>query len=652
MSNSFVLLDDRDATSSNPASRLYTSLVHSLQCRSPDQFDALLEDMQQALRDGLHAVGLFSYEQGAQFHGMTAPPSAQPLSQVLLFEQCQRLSSDDVSVWLAGQERQRESPSRSQTNQPILSEAERPPHPLSDHIHQHASDRWRLSGEDVTSPQEQALAGVANITADIDKHDFCNSIARIDAYLNAGDTYQVNYTYRLRFVSYGSLAALYRKLRARQAVPYGAVIALPDGSAVLSLSPELFLRNDGGVLTARPMKGTAPASGYAAVDAENASVLARDPKNRAENLMIVDMLRNDLGRIAQVGSVSVPTLFDVATYGSVLQMTSTVQARLRPDVGLAELFPALYPCGSITGAPKRRTMQIIEELESAPRGLYTGAIGWFDKPGDGHLIGNFCLSVPIRTLVLGPECNDGTRSGEMGVGAGIVYDSAAAAEYEECRVKAGFLTGAPADFDLFETMHATREAGYRHLELHLQRLRASAAWFGFGFNDAGIRHALDAAQRGLAAAMPYRARLTLNHSGRCSVETALISPLPAIVRVLMAPNPVKIDRMLLRHKITARTQYDNAWRSAEAQGAFDMLFQNEEGELTEGARSNVFLLRDGEWCTPPLAAGVLPGIMRCVVLADPQWRAKERRLTLDDLHHAEKIVVCNALRGVMPARLG
>ncbi|GAC1408458.1 MAG: hypothetical protein NVSMB6_07430 [Burkholderiaceae bacterium] len=268
-----------------------------------------------------------------------------------------------------------------------------------------------------------------------------------------------------------------------------------------------------------------------------------------------------------------------------------------------------------------------------------------------HRIGDFCLSVPIRTLMLGPQRADGTRSGEMGVGAGIVHDSVAAAEYEECRIKAGFLTGASADFDLFETMHATREAGYRHLALHLQRLRASAAWFGFGFDEERIREALDAARERLVAVTPHRARLTLCHSGQCSVQTALIAVLPAVVHVLMAPHPVKIDRMLLRHKITARTQYDNAWRAAEGQGAFDMLFRNEEGELTEGARSNVFLLCDGEWCTPPLGAGVLPGIMRSVLLADPQWRAKERRLTPDDLHRADQIVLCNALRGAMPARL-
>src|SRR5690606_9088835 len=299
---------------------------------------------------------------------------------------------------------------------------------------------------------------------------FLQAIARIHDYIKAGDTYQVNFTYRLHFSTYGPITALYRKLRQRQPVPYGALISLPDGGAILSLSPELFLRHEAGQLIAQPMKGTAPASGDAAQDAARSKALASDQKNRAENVMIVDLLRNDLGRVAATGSVQVPGLFEVARFGSVLQMTSTITAALQDGVTLPELLRAVYPCGSITGAPKHRTMQIIRELEAEPRGIYTGAIGWFDAPTGEHPMGDFCLSVPIRTLELKAANASGLRKGEMGVGAGIVHDSVAQQEYEECRLKSRFLTGLPHEFELFETMYATKEAGIRHLERHLQRL--------------------------------------------------------------------------------------------------------------------------------------------------------------------------------------
>ncbi|MBC7416015.1 MAG: aminotransferase class IV, partial [Herminiimonas sp.] len=255
----------------------------------------------------------------------------------------------------------------------------------------------------------------------------------------------------------------------------------------------------------------------------------------------------------------------------------------------------------------------------------------------------------IRTLLLAPVGADGSRRGEMGTGAGIVHDSQAASEYAECQLKARFLVGLPADFDLFETLYATREAGCRHIALHLQRLCASAVCLGFAHDRAQLRAALQSACRQLPPATPSRLRLTLAHNGTCTTTCAPLQALPALVRVLLTNEVLAVDRMLLRHKITVRTQYDRAWQSAEAHGAFDMLFQNQQGELTEGARSNLFLRLDGSWYTPPLDAGLLPGIMRSVLLADPQWRATERRLTVEDLARADKVVMCSALRGVLVA---
>ncbi|MBS1170949.1 MAG: pabB [Burkholderiaceae bacterium] len=603
MTDCFALLDDCTATDAEPRSRLYTGLVGTLECQCADDLPALLTSMQLALAAGKQAVGLLAYELGAQLQRTSHKESDWPLAQVLLFERCERMSNRQVTQWL----QMRAAP-------------DAPP------------------------------SGIADVQANVNEAEFTAAIDRIHAYIEAGDVYQVNYTYRLRFDAFGSPLALYHQLRQRQPVPYGALIAQPDGRAVLSLSPELFIRYRGGELTARPMKGTAPASGDAAADAAAAQALAADEKNRAENLMIVDLLRNDLGRVAQTGSVQAPALFDVQRFGNVLQMTSTVCARLRPDATLADIFRAIYPCGSITGAPKRRALQIIDELEPAPRGLYTGAIGWFDPPaanGDG--IGDFCLSVPIRTLTLGaPDEANGLRRGELGIGAGIVHDSEPADEYAECQLKGSFLTGLPQQFALFETMLVTRD-GCRYLDRHLQRLRASAEYFGFAFDEVALRVAV----RQACEALPegeHRLRLALAATG-IELQTAPLQPLTTPVRLLLSAGQMQSGNLFLRHKTTVRRGYDAAWRAAERQGAFDMLFFNERGELTEGGRSNVFVRLDGRWFTPPLSAGLLPGVMRSLLLADPVWDAAERTLTLAELRRAEAVVVCNALRGALPAQL-
>jgi para-aminobenzoate synthetase/4-amino-4-deoxychorismate lyase len=480
----FALLDDAaDPSAAN--SRLYTDLADTLSCTDAREWPALLAAMQRALAAGLYAVPVLTYELGGHLLGVPTRPIDAPLGQVLLFRRCEHLTQAQVRQWLD-------------------------------------------AGSDP--------AGVAAIRASVDKNQFTAAIDAVRAYIAAGDTYQVNYTYRLRFETYGELRALYSRLRARQPVPYGALIALPDGRAVLSLSPELFVRHAQGELLARPMKGTAPADVDNAVNAQRALALAADPKNRAENLMIVDLLRNDLGRIAVTGSVDASALFDVQRFSSVLQMTSTVRARLRGDVTLADIFTALYPCGSITGAPKRRTMEIIDELESTARGIYTGAIGWFDAPSNGAAIGDFCLSVPIRTLTLQREMN-GVRSGEMGVGAGIVHDSVADEEFEECQLKARFLTGLAPQFELFETMRAGAAEGARHLERHLARLEASARYFRFPFDDAAARAAVAAACVDLAPRTRYRLRLSLSPDGVFNTQRSVLATIAEPVGLLLADLP-------------------------------------------------------------------------------------------------------------------
>jgi len=597
----FALLDDARAAG-EARSRLYSGHAGTLACEDGAGWPALLAALSQALQDGLHAVPLLSYELGAHLQGMPARPLDGPLARVLLFTHCEQMTGEQVASWLA------------------------------------------------TRSVDTAPAGVAGIAANVDAAQFTAAIDRIRDYIAAGDTYQVNYTYRLRFDAFGGLFALYARLRARQPVPYGALVSLPGGGALLSFSPELFVRHEAGLLQARPMKGTAPASGDAEVDAARALALAQDTKNRAENLMIVDLLRNDLGRVAQTGSVEVPALFEVQRYGAVLQMTSTVQALLRMDADLGEIFDALYPCGSITGAPKRRTMEIIHELEPNARGIYTGAIGWFDPAPPGRAFGDFCLSVPIRTLALG-AAQEGIRRGELGVGAGIVYDSDAQSEFAECQLKARFLTGLSNEFTLFETIRASREHGCRHLEQHLDRLATSCAWFGFAFDRGAAHIALLEASEGLPSDALFRLRLAVSHTGDLTLTSGELAPLHEPVALLLATEPMHSGDIFLRHKTSIRSRYDAAWKAAEAQGAFDALFFNERDELTEGGRSSVFLRFGEEWLTPPLSAGVLPGVMRGVLLAAPAWNAREATITREMLGQADDIVVCNALRGPLRAVL-
>ena len=629
----FALLDDAspllDGATVATTSRLYTDHVATLRCDAIGDWQQVLDAMQAALARGEYAVTLCTYELGVALLGIAdgrpgtshrrpAASGAAPLAQVLLFRRCELKTAAEVGDWLAAR------------SFPIA----RP-------------------------------AGIANVRANIDQPAFDAALARIHAYIEAGDTYQVNYTMRLRFDAFGGIHALYARLRARQPVPYGALVQCEDGSAVLSLSPELFVRHAGGVLTARPMKGTAPAAPPTQADTHaddnlaRARTLAADPKNRAENLMIVDLLRNDIARVAQTGSVQVPALFDVQRYGSVLQMTSTITATLRTDATLAQVFEALYPCGSITGAPKRRAMEIIRELEPDPRGIYTGAIGWFD-PAPANRVGDFCLAVPIRTLALSaPDAATGVAQGELGVGAGIVYDSASGDEYDECRLKARFMTGLANSFEIFETMYVTPTEGVRHRARHLQRMAASARYFGFAWDDKAANAYLDAAcamladeaQHGLAPVAAFRLRLALAQSGAFTVQHAPLAPLQQPVRLLLAPDTTEAGDLFLRHKTSVRTRYDNAWRDAEAQGAFDTLFFNQRGELTEGGRSSVFVKVDGKWLTPALHCGVLPGVMRGVLLDDPAWQAGEAVITREMLARAEELMVCNALRGALRATL-
>ncbi len=609
MSEVFALLDDRDASADRPTSRLYRGFVREHRCTDPATLDAVWQQADADLRCGLHALLLADYEWGAKLlragDAKLVVGDASAL-RLLMFGECAQLSRDEVDAWLAKQ------------------------------------------------PGADEAAGTMALEASVDRAAFTNAIAQIHEAIGAGETYQVNYTYRVDGQAYGEPVALYRQLRALQPVAYGAFIALPEapGQAthVISCSPELFLQHAAGRLTARPMKGTAPRIDAPESDSETARLLGADTKNRAENVMIVDLLRNDLGRIARTGSVKVPSLFAIEPYATVFQMTSTIEAQLRPELGFTELLRAVFPCGSITGAPKHHTMALIAQLETTPRGLYCGAIGWLDAPSSPNdRIGDFCLSVAIRTLTLQAP-HRGSRALRLGVGAGIVSDSRADDEFDECRIKARFLTRLDPGFELFETMLAEPGKGVALWPRHLARLTHSARVLGFAFDAEAAQQAIQDCALALCAAS--RLRLALRHDGRIAVTQTALAPLAdGPVDLIVAEQRLPEAAPLAAHKTTRRAHYDAGVRAAEAVGAFDSLFFDTSGRLVEGGRSSVFVRLGGRWFTPPLADGALPGVMRGVLLDDPAWGASERRLVRTDLDRAEAVVVCNALRGVLRARL-
>ena len=495
-------------------------------------------------------------------------------------------------------------------------------------------------------------AGISTPQSSVSEADYLDRIRQIHEAIRRGDTYQINYTTRLHLQAYGNPVSLYRRLR--QPVPYAVLSHLPDGAGksawTLCFSPELFLKiGADGTISTEPMKGTAPILGDGQ-DERRAAELQADPKNRAENVMIVDLLRNDLGKIAQTGKVCVPEPFKVSRFGSVWQMTSTIQAQALPHISAADILRAAFPCGSITGAPKRMSMQIIESLEAEPRGLYTGSIGYL-KPCAGGLGFEGIFNVVIRTLSLKPVSDD-LYHGVYGVGSGIVIDSDPAAEYRECGWKARFLNELRPAFGIFETMRVENRQ-CRLLDLHLGRLKTSAQALNLPLPDDGetrIRQYIADLPDGL-----FRLKAELVSDGLI-LSHAATAELPAPQRVIPAPQPLTRRDYLRRFKTTRRALYDQAWQTAETQGAFDSLFFNSDDLLLEGGRSNVFVKYQGQWLTPSLDLDILNGVMRQAVLQQPQTylgadEIIETHITRDMLEHAEEIRLSNALRGVFEADL-
>ncbi|MFN7018246.1 MAG: aminodeoxychorismate synthase component I [Fimbriimonadales bacterium] len=570
-------------------------------CRSAEVLPALVE-VERATQKGLLAVGFVAYE---AVHGFD---NAFPERQGRL-----------PLVWFALVEPAALCTLSALPSPPVL-------HP----------PQGRGEGTDALSEHLPSPAhwGKESWSPTLTRCDYRRAIRRIREYIASGDVYQVNYSFRLRAPFAGDPFTVFREFYHAQPVPYAAYIDTGAQEVILSLSPELFFALDGESIVARPMKGTAPRGLTLEEDMQRARALRCSEKNRAENLMIVDMVRNDLGRIAKTGSVRVPKLFDTERYATLWQMTSTVEAQT--NAPLSEIFRALFPAASITGAPKIRATQIIHELETTPRGVYTGAVGVIFPNRRAQ------FNVAIRTI---HYCRAMGQL-EYGVGSGVVWDSEVQDEYQECLTKAQVILRPRPEFELLETMLWRAGHGYFLLEKHLQRLRRSAEYFGFDVDLETVRKRLDFpcgddSLGPLAKQGRVRCRLMVNRWGEVRVEYAPLEPKPRLWRVVLASKPTDPNDVFLYHKTTYRKVYDQA-RAACPYGD-DVLLWNPRGEITESTVANVVVQLQGRLYTPPVSCGLLGGVYREHLLE--RGIIQERVITIDELHQAEAIYLINSVRG-------
>ncbi|MFM7349023.1 MAG: aminodeoxychorismate synthase component I [Erythrobacter sp.] len=597
----FVLLDDARAAEGAADALLYEAPRALFVAHRPEQVEEVLAAAEAArLAEGGSLAGYIAYEAGLALEAKLLPGAAArsgaagPLVWLGLFDAPHRIPAAEVPAWLGN----------------------------------------RSEGPGTLGPMEPQLS----------PGGYGAAFAALNEAIHAGDIYQANLTYPLAGSFRGDPVGLYAALRDAACAGYGGLIF--DGSHwLLSFSPELFVALNGAEAKVKPMKGTRPRMVDAVADAAMAEDLRASEKDRAENLMIVDLMRNDLSRVAEAGSVHVDAPFAVESYPTVHQMVSTVRARLAEGHGAMDLVRALFPCGSITGAPKIRAMELLGQVERDARGPYCGAIGRIDADG------NAAFNVAIRTLRLTPIEN-GQGTAVLGIGSAIVADSEAMAERRECEVKAGFLRSAAPGLtaptcDLIETMRFEPETGIALLEEHLARMKASAAALGFAFDRHALRNQIQALCFELDR--PAKVRLLASRSGASALETA---PLPATrtepLRVAALPHPLDPSDWRLVHKTSDRGFYEDAAAAARALGAEEALLVRADGFVTEGSYTNVFVESpDGVLLTPPVNLGLLPGVLRGSLIA--AGRAREAELTLDDL--ARGFWLGNAVRGLVRAVL-
>ncbi len=594
MSQPFILLDDARPDGASPA-RLYENPREVVIARRVDEVLPALARIGELQAEGALLAGYFAYEAGLALEDRLAPLAAArtgaagPLVWFGAFDTFSEIAADAVPAWLA---------SRGGTG----------------------------------------LAQLGPLDPQLSPGGYGRAFAEMQERIAAGDIYQANLTFPLAGSWRGDPLALYAAARPAAGAGYGGVLF--DGTHwLLSFSPELFFAERDGAAMVKPMKGTRPRGQSPDEDEALRAELEASVKDRAENLMIVDLLRNDLSRVAEAGSVKVERPFAVESYPTVHQMVTTVRAQLQPGKGAVDMLRALFPCGSITGAPKIRAMELIDAVERDARGPYCGAIGRIDTGGEA------AFNVAIRTLRLTPGENQRGQA-VLGVGSAIVADSEVMTEWRECLVKGGFVRMSAGGADLIETMRFTPEEGVPLLELHLERIKASAAELGFVFDRHAVRNAIQALC--FEADAPARLRLLASRGGAYSLELgALPAPAEQPLDCVVLPLPVDPGDWRLRHKSSDRHFYEAGLAAAQSAGAGEALFIRDDGLLTEGCFTNLFVERDGKLLTPPARLGLLPGVLRRSLIE--QGRAVEAELTLDDL--AGGFLLGNALRGLMEARL-
>ena len=594
MTEPFILLDDARPEGASEA-RLYRGAKEIIVARRAADVAPALERIDALRRKGFDLVGYLGYEAGLALEERLSPladartGAMGPLVWFGAFDGYEPIAAEDVPAWLSA----------------------------------HA---------------QPGIAQLGPLEPQLSPGGYAAAFSALQEAIAAGDIYQANLTFPLAAAFRGDPLALYAAMRPAAEAGYGGVVF--DGTHwLLSCSPELFFAERDGAALVKPMKGTRPRGQNQAEDFALAAELAASEKDRAENLMIVDLLRNDLSRVAEAGSVRVEKPFAVETYPTLHTMTTTVRARLQPGKGAVDMVRALFPCGSITGAPKIRAMELIDAVELDARGAYCGAIGRIDAAGDA------AFNVAIRTLRLTPGENGRGRA-VMGVGGAIVADSAPLDEWRECLIKGGFVRLRSGGADLIETMRFTPEDGAPLLELHLERIKASAAELGYAFDRHAVRNAIQALC--FEADAPARLRLVTARSGAYSLELGPL-PVPADqpLRCAVLPLPVDPGDWRLRHKSSDRGFYEAGLAAAKAVGADEALFIRDDGLLTEGCFTNLFVERDGRLLTPPARLGLLPGVLRHSLIET--GRAVEAELSLADLEQG--FLIGNALRGLIPAVL-
>ena len=584
----FAILDNNKPGSSNRV-YLFSRPIKYCVAHTPEDVEAQLSDVDECVRAGYHAAGYFSYELGYALNRRLIERMPQERDVPLL---CLGIYQDRIEI-------------EDATFDAALN---------------------KLSGW-----QDSYILGCRlNMTKD----DYLARLERVKRHILDGDTYQVNFTLKYKFDHVGSPTKLYAQLRKKQKVEYGALLSFPDVT-ILSRSPELFIDKKDDAIRAKPMKGTCKRGATPEQDRINFEFLSRDEKSRAENVMIVDLLRNDFSRISQRGTVKTTNLFEVQTYETLHQMVSTISAKVDEDISLVTLLNEIFPCGSITGAPKIRTMEIIREVEKEPRGIYTGAIGFISPDR------SLSLNVPIRTLVLWPD-----GRGEMGVGSGIVFDSSPESEYEECQLKGKFFTECSPELEIIECL--LHDEGYRHFEKHLERIKKSAEKLAFDLDIDKLRHDLLAKQDEMPSGQS-KVRIVLSKDGNYRIEFIAVQPMDDRKprNIVLSEHYIASSRnWLMQHKTSARENYRKEYEKYASAGYYDVVFVNELGQVTEGSFNNIFIRKNGVWYTPPVSCGLIPGIQRRHLLESKEISAREKILTVLDLHDADEIFLVNAIRGI------